>query len=64
MKNERERAERLTVALELIATIRRALADGIVHRNRAGQMLATETEVLQCMLDEGQVTLEEPHESR
>jgi hypothetical protein len=45
-------------AFALVEAISRALANGIVHTNKAGERLTTVHEVLRCIRDEGEVTLE------
>lgn len=44
----------------LIEAVRNALAAGCVHRNRAGKVLATEREIVECLLREGGVEVEDP----
>lgn len=50
----------LKKALALIASTERALAVGVRHYNRAGALLMTSQEVLLCLRDEGEITLEDP----
>lgn len=44
-------------AVLLAASVRRSLERGVPHYNRAGQRLMTAIEVLECLRDEGEVTL-------
>ena len=45
-------------ALILLADIRAALARGTRHYNKAGVLLTTEKEIVECLLDEGGVMFE------
>lgn len=47
----------LQKAFALVECISRALHEGVVHENTAGQELKTVQEVLRCLRDEGRVTL-------
>lgn len=45
-------------ALILIAEVRAALARGTKHYNRAGKLMTTDKEILECLLDEGSIVFE------
>lgn len=59
-KKHRTSAGRLQVALSLIASVRCALEEGCVHRNKAGDVLSTEAEILKCLRDERTITIDKP----
>ena len=50
----------LQKAFALVECISRALHEGVVHENTAGQELKTVQEVLRCIRDEGYVYLSGP----
>jgi hypothetical protein len=45
-------------ALLLIESVQSALKGGTRHYNKAGKLLETDIEVLECLRDEGEVLLE------
>ena len=47
-------------ALALLQGVSKALAEGVVHTNKAGERLTTVDAVLRCIRDEGQVWLDNP----
>lgn len=47
-------------ALVMITAIRDALDRGCIHRNKAGVILRTDREIVECILAEGGVEVEEP----
>lgn len=46
-------------ALLILASVRAALRNGVLHYNKAGKLLETDLEILQTMRDEKSVRLDE-----
>jgi hypothetical protein len=45
------------LALLMFASIRSALANGVEHRAKDGRLLRTEREILQALLDDGEILI-------
>lgn len=46
-------------AMVLIASVRAALKNGVVHFNKEGYVLIDEKEIIECMKEEGGVEIDE-----
>lgn len=60
MPAKRPTASQMRKARLLAESVTSALANGVIHRDREGNILGTPKEVLECLRREGEVLCEDP----